>query len=125
MKEYITRVQNVLDALIPKQLTLQRYEFLPPKDDYNLKRAFITLSDLMVKPAPRISSPPIESFDDWISLEEGQKVDHSEIADLLRGLSSRYTHGHEQTYTNDLKKSLDSLREDRLVGLRLPAESMR
>ncbi|KAI9742144.1 MAG: hypothetical protein M1818_004044 [Claussenomyces sp. TS43310] len=117
---YVQQAQLILDDLPSHPECLQRYSFSLPLDDYIFSRAHIDFEHLTTKPAPCTSLPEPRDFDKWVLREKKANPDHKKLRDLLNGIASQCSSGHEQRYVEDLLKSFEALGESFSVKLKRP-----
>ena len=108
-KEYIGKIQEILDDLNAADQELLGYSFAQPHYRYCQKQNHIAFSDIMSKPAP--SLPPIcpGKFDTWVGKQDDKTENRSELQSLLSRLLSKGSGGYERRYARDLVKSFKSL----------------
>lgn len=108
-REYITKLQVVLDKLKVPALPIQPNSFQEARYSRRSGNSYIETGDLLSKRPPTLSILQTETFKDWTRVEKYQQEDHSNLVKLLNELRSSSLQGHEQHYIDDLRGSSRAL----------------
>lgn len=119
---FIEQTQIILDGISPASQKLQCYSFSLPIDRYAPRQGYVSFSDLLRNPTPRLLTAEQKGFDRWIMREARRNTDQRKLKEIISHASSSSTSDHERYYADDLLKSFEALREDASIKLNLPLE---
>lgn len=87
-REYVSKLQAVLDKLEVAALTIQSNSFEEPSYSYRSRNGFVEMDSLFRKAPPRLSLLHVETFKGWTRVEKHRREDYSNLAKLLNELKS-------------------------------------
>ena len=108
-EESISQIQEILDNLNGEDQERQGYSFSQPGYHYRPKQSHVGFNDIMGRSAPSLSPARHESFDSWISQQDEDGRDRSDLNILVSHLYSKSSGRYERQYATDLVESFNSL----------------
>ena len=111
-KQWVDGMQNILDDQDLVHANPNEYSFSEPTYCYRQRHGHVDLTDLMARPAPGLPSAPLENLRPWVGHKEKAKRKQGALELLLASISSESSSRYEQLYANDLRESVEALRND-------------
>lgn len=111
-KDYISRVQIILDDLMVEDYSLIEYSYSEPTYKYSIKQSFVDMRDILTRPAPNLSPAPASNEELGISAvqqQHGDRLGNKKLEAFLKQLLLESKRGFDQRYAEDLLQSFKSL----------------